>query len=81
LQFGRYHGLALAALGFLLICLQVFIGSAKPPHATDATSMKTVEHKTTIVPGAIGGGLFVVGLFFVIIVRRGDKPPDERAVK
>ena len=79
MQFGRYHGIALAALGLLLICLQVIIGSAKPPHATDATT-RTLEHKT-IVPGVIGGGLFVVGLFFVIIARRGDKPPDERAVK
>ena len=80
LQFGRYHGIALAALGLLLIGLQVIIGSAKPPRATDATSTRTLEHKT-IVPGVIGGGLFVVGLFFVIIARRGDKPPDERAVK
>jgi hypothetical protein len=64
----------------LLICLQVIIGSAKPPHATDATSTRTLEHKT-IVPGVIGGGFFVIGLFFVIIARRGDQPPDERAHK
>jgi len=71
-----------AALGCLLIIVQVIIASSsRPPDNPNEISTRTVEHKTTIVPGVLGGGLLVLGLIFVFTAHRRDEPPAENAVK
>lgn len=83
MQFGKIHGIALFALGLVLVLVQAVISlSPRKEVASPARdTTPTVESKMALVPGIFGGIFLLGGIWIVFTSRRGDEPPAERAVK
>ncbi|MDP9146888.1 MAG: hypothetical protein M3N22_04470 [Acidobacteriota bacterium] len=62
MQFGRFHAWALIALGLLLIVVQAVLFFGPKRDLSSSPEPPVTEHKTTLVPGIIGGAALVVGL-------------------
>jgi nitrate reductase gamma subunit len=82
MQFGRISGVALMVLGILLCGLQ-FVQSMTPPKSPAAadSSIARPEHKTSALPGIIGGASLVAGIVLLATGRRRDEPEAKHAVK
>jgi uncharacterized membrane protein len=83
MQFGKIHGIALFALGLILVLVQAVI-SLTPRQEVVAPARDTtqsVESKMSLAPGIFGGIFMLGGMWIVFTSRRSDQPPAERAVK
>jgi len=83
MQFGKIHGLALAALGIILLGLQVMFSMTANTVTSDATeaSMLKVEHRTIPVAGILGVVFLIAGAGIYITRRNPDEPEKRYAVK
>jgi zinc transporter ZupT len=84
MQFGKIQGIALLALGFILIAIQAMVALAPSHNAAEPTeaATKTVEKKTTsFLPGIVGAISLIGGLAILVTARRADEPPPTKAVK
>jgi hypothetical protein len=82
MQFGKVQGIALMALGFLLIGIQAMV-LMSPRNDVGRTegSTKTVESKISMVPGIVGGVSLIAGYWIFFTARRSDEPAPKDAVK
>ena len=83
MQFGRIHGIAMFALGIVLVLVQAVI-SLSPSKGTETPARdttSTVESKMSYAPGVIGGIFLLGGIWIVYSSRRTDEPPADLAVK
>lgn len=84
MQFGRFHGIALLALGGLMLLVQIFVifsGSSKEtrplPEQTSTSEGKPVEQKPRTIdylPGVLG--VVLVGLGGYTLVLRQKNATD-----
>ena len=83
MQFGRIQGIALAVLGLILIAIQVMVSMAprKNVAAPAQAATKTVESKSSLLPGIVGAISLIGGLAIFATAGRSDEPPPENAVK
>jgi len=83
MQFGKIHGIALFALGLVLVLVQAVISMSPRREAVSpaGNTTPTVESKMAIVPGIFGGIFLLGGIWIVFTSRRSDEPPAGRAVK
>ena len=81
MQFGRISGIALILLGIVLCGLQaVLVVSLKKVRQASETTTNT-EHRTTLLPGAVGAGSLLAGIAILATARRRDEPERKYAVK
>jgi hypothetical protein len=82
MQFGKIQGIALMVLGIILLGIQAMLAVPKTPSsASTEAAPKTVETKTSIVPGIVGTISLVGGIVVFATARRTDEPPPKDAVK
>lgn len=83
MQFGKIHGIALCALGLILVLVQfVIVAGARKDEGKDVRdTTPTVESNLSYAPGIFGGIFLLGGIWVIYTSRRSDEPPTERAVK
>jgi hypothetical protein len=83
MQFGRFHGIALAVLGVILLGIQAMLYMTPKEVVAGATESSTpkVEHKTNLVPGILGIASLAAGVAIFVTKRRADEPEAKNAVK
>jgi hypothetical protein len=83
MQFGRFHGIALAVLGVILLAIQAMLYMTPRQLVTRATEPSTpkVEHKTNPLPGILGLASLTAGVAIFVTKRRADEPEAKNAVK
>jgi hypothetical protein len=83
MQFGRVFGIALIALGIILLALQAALyfspNSVSPPVPPSAQS--TTGRHVTSLPGIAGAGSLATGIAVYVTRRRRDEPEPKNAVK
>lgn len=80
MQFGRLIGAGLAALGVLLILLQLsfFLSSRRP---RNLPGIERHEQHVSAVPGILGGVLLIAGVVTFFVARLEDEPDPKHAIK
>ena len=61
MQFGKFHGWAFIALGALLILVQLALVFS-PKQQVGTPEAPVVTHRTTAIPGIVGGLSLVFGI-------------------
>ena len=67
MQFGKFHGWAFIALGALLIILQVALFFSPKQDANSSGETPAVVHKSTFLPGIVGGLSLIFGLGLYLV--------------
>jgi hypothetical protein len=83
-QFGKFQGAMLAALGIILIALQVFlhhIAAPDTPSHNGNARVTSVEGTNFPLVGALGGILAISGGAMYFTAQRGDEPHPKNAIK
>jgi hypothetical protein len=83
MQFGKIQGLALAALGIILLGLQVMYYLTPSPGTINGPTevSRTAHHAVSPLFGIIGLISLVVGVAIVVTASRRDEPSRKNAVK
>jgi hypothetical protein len=82
MQFGKIQGIALVVLGIILLGIQTALVVPKTPSGVSTEAApKTVESKTSLVPGIVGAISLIGGIAVFVTARRTDEPPPKDAVK
>jgi hypothetical protein len=70
MQFGRFHGIALLALGAILLLVQVFVtlNEKSPPTETTASSPKPAEARAR---GTLPGFEYLSGMLGIVLAGAG----------
>jgi hypothetical protein len=88
MQFGKFHGIALLALGILLLFVQAYVifegrtdlGRVNPPDQATQTEpgAATTSNAIDYLPGAMGIGLVALGGFVLMLGQRQRPEQVER---
>jgi hypothetical protein len=83
MQFGKIHGVALALLGAILLCIQaiLYMAPRQVVRGPTQSSLPNVETKTNPVVGILGVVSLVAGVAVFATGRRADEPEANHAVK
>ena len=83
MQFGRFHEIALIALGVMLLGLQTMLYMTTKQVVTGPPEFSTtrLEHETYPVPGILGIASLMAGVAILATRRRAEEPEAKNAVK
>ncbi len=83
MQFGKIHGVALAVLGIILLCIQVmfYVAPKEVNSGAIESSITKAEHKTNPMAGILGIASLIAGIAIFSTARRADEPEAKHAIK
>ena len=83
MQFGKFHGMVLVALGLVLLGMQVIFYLTPQTMTSGAlhAAMPKAEHRTNPAAGIFGAVLLIAGTVIFVTGRRADEPDVQHAVR
>lgn len=85
MQFGRVHGIVLAAFGAFLLAFQALLFFTAPQRvvqgATIGSSSPRMKLANNPLPGILGGASLIAGMVIFVSRRKTDEPEAKNAVR